>query len=727
MMVDLIVEGLPDFVSPGDIVGAIANEVKIDGSKIGKIRINKKRGRALVQIDEEVVKNVLEVMNGRQIYGAEIKVRVKNYHELQLAHIKKYTSKFKNLLYLERQEELVKYRQEMRHLTGEERQQLGHALLNLWGRAAAFPSGDFYQVRFILQDEQELLPPHKFTVGDLVIVSKGEPLEAGNPQGKVVQIEPNAITVQFKGEPPYFVYSRGLRLDLYAHDQVFHQTLKTLRYLNSFNKVNSRLKEILLGEEEPEWNDETVEVNSSYLDEEQKEALYKALIAKDLLIIQGGAGTGKTTVAVEILLHHLRRGYKVLAVGSSVSSRDCLAAKLMEKGLKVLKLDDVDLKNEPEYDSIFELFKSVQELVKQRDKLTHPGGHWVEGLSYDEIIEKANNEGYYLGIPSYRLKEMAEWIQLQREIDAKLNDIRHYQNKIWTRMIEDHDLICVTHHEVAQLKQRYDVVVIDDAHMINEPETLSAYFKGNKVILLGDIAQISPQVINEEAKLGGLDQSLFARFYKELDNEWICTLKTQHRFNFSLWNSLRNLCPVGEKLGNNEEVMPLKLNPWRMGPTSKVLEDSATLVFLDTSQISIKEEEMDDEYINYLEADLIREILQTGVDLDSMIERIGVLTFYSAQVQQIKKSLKANGVEFKTICTIDEFCGKEKDLMIISLVHSNYNGDMGKAESIPHLITAITRARKKCILIGNFKTLSTHPFYQKMLKEIERWGRVYKL
>lgn len=170
-MIDLIVDGLPDFVNTGDIVGAFTNEVAIDGSKIGKVRINRKRRRALVEIDEGVVQVVLEVMNDKQISGSDIRVSVRNYDEYLKMNLRNYASKFKNLLYLERQEELVRYRLEMRHLTGEERQKLGHTLLKMRGRADHFPENDYYQVRFIQQQSEVELPEHKFSVGDLVIVS----------------------------------------------------------------------------------------------------------------------------------------------------------------------------------------------------------------------------------------------------------------------------------------------------------------------------------------------------------------------------------------------------------------------------------------------------------------------------------------------------------------------------------------------------------------------------
>ena len=723
MMVDIVMERLPKFVSPGDIVGAIANEVKIDGSKIGKIRINKKRGRALVQINKDVVEKVLKVMNKRQIYGSDIRVSLKDYKELQW----KYINKYKNLIYLERQEEMVKNRQEMRHMSGEERQDQGHALLELRGRAAAFPCYDFYQVRFILQDGEDELPNHRFREGDLVIISKGDPLDNGSTQGKVVKVTSTSIKVQFKGEPPYYVYSRGLRMDLYIHDKDFHLCFKTLKYMNKPNLFNPQLKNILLGEEEPEVIEEQVEINSSHLDEDQCEALSKAMQAKDLLLVQGGAGTGKTTLAVEILRGHLDKGAKVLAVGSSIASRDTLAEKLNNAGLKPLILENIDIKEEPEYEEIDLILESVDQLIAKRDELTHPGGQWVQGMDYNEIIEKAKEGKRYSGIPGYRLEEMAEWIQLQRDIDNKLKRASFIEEEIYKKYFEEHDVICITHQETDELKENFDLVIIDDAHMLTEPETLPAYFKGDKIILLGDKGQIPPQVVNEEAKMGGLRNSLFNRFYNELDDQWISILKTQHRFNFSLWNTIQELCPVGTTLNVKEDPLEVNLNPWRTGIASKVLEESSSLVLLDTSSVDVNEEELEEEYINELEADLVREILQMGLDLEDTSDNVGILTLYQKQVEEIEKALEINDIEFDCIYTVDDFCGCEKDLIILSLVNSGLNYNWGKAKSVPHLVTALTRARKKCILIGDFKNLTSHSFYQNLLGQIEERGKVYTL
>ncbi len=728
-MIDLIVDGLPDFVNTGDIVGAFTNEVKIDGSRIGKIRINRKRRRALVEIDEEVVQIVLQVMNEKQISGSDVKVSLRDYDEYLQMNLRNYSSKFKNLMYLERQEQLVRYRLEMRHLTGEEREKLGHALLKMRGRADSFPENDYYQVRFISQYGESALVKNKLSVGDLVIVSKDNPLAEGCPQGRVIQIEPTALTVEFKGEPAYYVYGRGLRIDLYGHDRIFQQTLKILKMLYLQDKsLSGRLKEILIGEEEPEWSGWNVEITDyGRLDEDQQLALYNSLKARDLLLIEGGAGTGKTALGAEIIRHHLERSSTVLAVGTSPKSRNLLAKQLKSRGLKVLVLGDVDLKTEPEYDEIYQDLLSVTELMKKRDELTHPGGQWMEGLTYKDILEKAGTTNRYAGIPGYRLKEMAEWIYLQREIDQLLNNVRYNQNKICTRLLSEHDILCITCDEAAHLNQKFGLVVIDDAHMITEPEILPAYFRGKKVILLGDRSQIRPGVESVEAREGKLDKSLFERFMEELDEEWICRLETQHRFNFSIWNCLNTFCSVGEKIEHLSSGASVDLGKWRAGVSGDILEDNASMIFLDTSRIEVEEIRDGDEYKNELETDLIREFIQTGVDLEKMSGKIGILTFYSAQMEMIKEALTVNQLEMDDIYPIDEFAGCERDLVIISLVHSNYCNYLGKIVNLPHLITAITRAREKCVIIGNYKILIQHPIYKTLIERIHLKGKVYTL
>ncbi len=725
MKVEIIVDKLPQYVRAGDIVGAFANEAQIDGSRIGKIRINRKRGRAFVQIDEEVVEIVMEMMNQRQISGADIEIAMKDNQELQKINLKNYINKFKNLLYQERQEALVKNRLEIRHMNGLERQTAGRALLKLNGKASGFPVENVYHMRFTLEETDDELPLNEFMIGDLIIVSTGEPLAERNLRGIVTQIEPTAITIRFEWEPLDYVYGNDIRIDLYAHDQTFQQALCTLKSLSYVNPID-RLVAILLGTEEPELSEKRITGDISYLDDDQLKILKKALKAKDIFLIQGDAGTGKTTVGAEILLQHLKSGYSVLAVGTSPMSRDRLAETLTKLGLKVLKLDELSLKMQPEYNSIQHLLKAVQKLMKRRDELAHPKSEYIKKVSYAEILAKGENGQSYADIPSYHMREMADWIKLQRRIDKKLSEVRNHQNKIWTRLLKEHDLICGTHEEAIFLREKFDFIVIDDAHMISEPEILPVFLKAKKVILLGDEKQIGPKVFNLEAKMGGLDKSLFHRFLEELDDEWIGILQTQHRVNLSTWRCLGEVFSLGTSLEFHPESS-LVLTDWKCGPSSEVLEDVASVVFIDTSNIPIEEVPMGEEYYNLFEVDLICEFFESSVDLEIMSDKTAVLTFYSAQAQMIRQTLNSNKIDFSGVYTIDEICGCEKNLVIISLVHSNSTGYLGKTGSVSHLITALTRSKEKCIIIGNLNTLSSHPIYQKLLASIRQRGKVYTL
>lgn len=727
MMVDLVLEKLPQFVRPADIVGAIANEAQVGGSQIGKIWINKKRGMALVQVAEEAAQTVLKAMKAKKISGVEVTVSLKNHEQETRAMIRDYINRFKNLLYLERGEELVKFRMEMRQMTGEERQAVGHALLNLYGRASSLPVNDYYQVRFAVEGAEESVLTHRIRAGDMVIISRGAPLAEGNAWGTVIELEPGAIVVGFRGEPPAYVYGDDLRLDLAANDQVFQMTVETLKNLFQLDERLNRLRGILLGEALPEWSDEEFEYTGSQLDEEQRDALLRAMKARDLLLITGGAGTGKTTIGAEIIVQHVRQGMRVLAVGTSPASRDNLAAKLEQAGLRVLKLCDVELTNEPEYYAVHHLRKAIQKLCKRRDELEHPGSQGAEGLSYKEILDKAAAGKQHGGVPGYRLKEMAEWIQIQQKIDEKLAEIHEHCEKIWERLVQNHDLICTTHYEVAQIKGVADLAVIDDAHSINEPEILTAYFKAPKVILLGDIMQIPPRVINSTAKEERLDRSLFARLAEELDDEWTAVLKTQHRLPRTAWRCLSPLYQMGSQYAEHQREPELALNQWRLGPAARLLDHPADLTFLDTSAMNLSETQMADGFVNALEAELILEILQTGIQEKAGLAQTAVLTFYQTQVEVIQEMLRRNGIEFPLVCTAEEFCGSEKDLVVISLVHSNRIGYLGQSGSIPHLITALTRSRKKCMLVGNLQTFRAHPILQDLLKEIEAWGCVYTL
>jgi len=173
-MTEIIIDGLKDHIGPGDIVGALTNEVDISGNKIGKIDIRNKV--AIVDVVEEVADKVIQVMDKNQISGIKVDVELDNQFREKIKEVENYLEKYEKLLQLEREEEMRRHEREIKQLSGSEREKKGRAILRLRGRDRGQGLAGKFLVKFMRQQQGEELPDNEISVGDLVMLSKNKPL-----------------------------------------------------------------------------------------------------------------------------------------------------------------------------------------------------------------------------------------------------------------------------------------------------------------------------------------------------------------------------------------------------------------------------------------------------------------------------------------------------------------------------------------------------------------------
>ncbi|MFW6389897.1 MAG: IGHMBP2 family helicase, partial [Halanaerobiales bacterium] len=655
--------------------------------------------------------------------------------------------KYEKLVELERIEEMERHELEIKRLSPEEREEKGRAILYLKGRNEGTAFGNKPIVKFIRQRPGEELPETEISVGDLIMISKNRPLDDNNPSGTVAEKTRYSISVVFDNEPPSFVYGKNLRIDLYVNDITFQRMLEALEKV----KNKSELRKKLLGKKELEWAEtELSEIDwvNSKLNDSQKDAVENSLKAGDFYLIQGPPGTGKTMTAIEIINQAIKQKIDILATADSNIAVDNLVERLAKSGAEVLRVGhplrvtpilrehtlDYKVLKHPDYKKAQNMREEVQKLLDKQDELTHPSGRWRRGMSDELIQKKAQANSSYRGVSPQKLKEMAEWLDIQEQVDAYFNKIDKLEEQAVQKLINQAEVVCTTNSTSGSeimSKHNFDLVVIDEATQATEPGALISVIKGEKVVLIGDHKQLPPTVLNQEAEEKGLGESLFERMYKIHGKEFWSLLQTQYRMNDKIMNFSSSQFYDG-KLKSAPEVKDHTLADLGVYPdndrcfTDKALNPEEPIVFIDTSNMEAGERSLagSNSYDNPVEAEILLDIVDEALRLDLDPTQIAVITPYKDQVDLLNN---LNNIENLEINTVDGFQGREKEMVVSSLVRSNSSNNIGFLRDLRRLNVCLTRAKRKLILVGDAETIKTHKTYQDLINYIKEKGLYYQL
>ena len=440
-------------------------------------------------------------------------------------------------------------------------------------------------------------------------------------------------------------------------------------------------------------------VRFPWLNPSQEEAVNKVLWAKDVAVVHGPPGTGKTTTLVEAIYETLHRENQVLVCAQSNMAVDWISEKLVDRGIHVLRIGNPTRVNDkmlsftyerrfeahPDYPQLWSIRKAIRELQQQRRK----------GRS-ESLHQKIN-----------ALKDRAT--ELEIRINASLFN-------------EAHVIACTltgSAHRV-MMGMKFGTLFIDEAAQALEPACWIAIRKADRVILAGDHCQLPPTVKCFEAARGGLAHTLMQTIVKRKP-EAVSLLKIQYRMN--------------------EEIMRFS-SDWFYGgslqaaPEVKyrgILDYDTPIVWINTEGMECHEEFVGESFgrINKTEATLTMEQLQAYINrigkqriLDERID-FGLISPYKAQVQYLRQLIRREPF-FKpfrhliSVNTVDGFQGQERDVIVISLVRANEEGQIGFLNDLRRMNVAITRARMKLIILGDVPTLTRHPFYKKLYEYIQR-------
>ncbi len=456
----------------------------------------------------------------------------------------------------------------------------------------------------------------------------------------------------------------------------------------------AELRDILLGTQKPGFR-ELYPVRFPWLNSTQETAVNKVLCTRDVSIVHGPPGTGKTTTLVEAIYETLHREPQVLVCAQSNTAVDWICEKLVDRGVPVLRIGNPTRVNDKmlssTYERRFESHPAYPELWGIRKSIREMGSRMRRG-SYSEREGMRNRMS--------RLRDRATELEIQ--INADLFDS--------ARVIAS--TLVSSNHRLLN-GRRFPTLFIDEAAQALEAACWIAIRKADRVILAGDHCQLPPTIKCIEASRGGLDHTLMEKVVQQKPSA-VSLLKVQYRMHETIMQFPSDWFYHGERYRG-------------------ILDFDTPMNWIDTSEMDFHEDFVGESFgrINKQEANLLLQELETYIErigkkriLDERID-FGLISPYKAQVQYLRGKIKGSSFlrpfrSLITVNTVDGFQGQERDVIFISLVRANEDGQIGFLNDLRRMNVAITRARMKLVILGDASTLAKHPFYKRLMLFIKK-------
>jgi superfamily I DNA and/or RNA helicase len=548
----------------------------------------------------------------------------------------------------------------------------------------------------------EPLPMNRLKVGSPVVVSDDRDPADHGIAGVVSKRRGDSIQVATEAWPE----GNSFRIDLSPDETTRRRQLAAMTRARQLTGSRARLRDALLGKRPLRYDESTadsLEFQTS-LNLSQQDAVRFALAAKDAAVIHGPPGTGKTTTVAEIIVQAVARGDRVLACAPSNTAVDNLLERLVKLRRNALRVGhparvfeelrdhtlDERVDQDPSNDVIREMKREIQSLIRAAERGTR---------SSDARRRRR---------------------ELFAEVGVLRGQIRTLERSVIQSVLDSAEVICTTTTIDDDLlgDREFDLVVIDEACQATLPSVWPAILRANRLILAGDHCQLPPTVLSEEAAAAGMRESLMQHLVEREGHDVFRRLTVQYRMHRTIMNFSSKTFYDGELVADRSVADHLLCD------LPGVMHSPATehpVEFIDTAGAEFGEEvEADGESkFNLREARLVARLTHDLLESGVAPEQIGVIAPYAAQVRLLRSLIESSSVE---IDTVDGFQGREKEAILLSMVRSNDQGEIGFLADTRRTNVAMTRAKRKLLVVGDSATLGNHPFYASMLEYFESAG-----
>ncbi|PKO18524.1 MAG: DNA-binding protein [Chloroflexi bacterium HGW-Chloroflexi-10] len=614
-----------------------------------------------------------------------------------------------NLLELEAEAERIANLNALKNKREHNGDSSGQVLTNLVIRSQDAGMGGRFLLNFAKRNQNLSLPWTRLEPGCPVIL-----YEEGNQRSDTVTVSWRGVVSQLKKDTIQVAFTQ-LPLSENKHavfrlerstDEISRQRQRSAMRQVQEAPRDSRiaiLRDILLGTQMPMFRPpEPITLIDSKLNSSQKKAVEFALSTDDVAIIHGPPGTGKTTTMVELIRQIVQNDESVLVVAPSNLAVDNLLEKLLSFGQNALRL------GHPARILPGLHHHTLDELVEN-----HPDMRLVQKLTrqaYD-LFDQA--EKYTRAKP-----EPGQRKSIRDEAKSLLAEAKKVEKQITLRVLDSAHIICATNTglDPEMLGDRiFNWCIMDEAGQSTEPSTWIPLLYAQNIVFTGDHYQLPPTVISHEAAVRGLNVSLMERVLSKNPENISKMLTIQYRMHADIMN-FSSAYFYGNSLIADNSVIDHRLCDLPGVVQTELTE--TPIHFIDTAGASYDEqlEENGTSTLNPLEAQLVLKKLDDLIDSGVQPNNIGIITPYAAQANILRNACKHSQVD---IDSVDGFQGREKETIIVSLVRSNPEGNIGFLADTRRMNVALTRARRKLIVIGDSATITVNPFYNQMINYFE--------
>src|SRR6185437_6611577 len=531
--------------------------------------------------------------------------------------------------------------------------------------------------------------------------------------------------ILYRDEMPEWLNDGKIGINLLFDERSYREMEEGLkRVVSAENNRLAELRDIILGDKEPRFSHPQNPVHIPQLNESQNEALNRIVVAQDIAIVHGPPGTGKTTTLVQAIKYIAKTEKNILVCAPSNAAVDLLTERLSDEGLNVVRLGNL--------------------------------ARMDESIISHTLHARLDRHGYSKDIKNFK-KQAQEYRRMASKYKRHFGKSERDQRNLLlkeARLLKD-EAIKLEDYDVSQILINADVItctlvgsinkytegrtyktlVIDEAAQALEPATWIPVARAQRVILAGDPFQLPPTVKSMAAARQGLSAILIEKCLARLPE--VSLLKTQYRMNEKIMG-FSNQEFYDNKLIADDSVKDHLTD----------LADNVPLEFIDTAGCSFDEKQNPEtmSLFNPGEADILFKHFEKllakdlrvpngspvqdramGGDSEGKLSCAGIISPYREQVKHLQEIVNSNtflqSLATIDINTIDAFQGQERDIIYISLVRSNDKGEIGFLSDYRRMNVALTRAKKKLVVIGDSATLGNHPFYNRFLEYCEKNGR----
>ncbi len=618
-----------------------------------------------------------------------------------------YFKKLLDLVKTEREEDRNQYTILTEATSISERRSNGLTWYPIAIRGSEMSRGDYLTVEVERTTHQDL--SHQFRAGVPAMLFGNHDFKNDRVEGTVSYQSGNRLKITLlTDELPDWSRDGKLGVELLFDDSTYDQMEEALKTANSLSEQpQDRLVKILTGQQSPTFHPEAPELFIPQLNPSQQKAVEKIVTANELAIVHGPPGTGKTTTLVQAIRALLQRDHKqLLVVAPSNTAVDLLSEKLDQLGLNVLRVGNPARVSERLMSLTLDHKLSEHRLMKEAKKLKKQANEFRNmAHKYKRNFGKAERD-----------QRKALFDEAHRIMKEVANTEQYIIDELTTQaQVITATLVGANHHTIRHLN--FHTVIIDEAGQALEPACWIPILKAQKVVLAGDHCQLSPTVKSAEASRNGLSTTLLEKCVT-VHPEAVSLLDEQYRMHEHIMGYSSQVF-YGNQVKAHVSVASHSLFP-----------GDSSLVFVDTAGCGFDEKLDGTSSTNPEEAALLmKHFAQLTEALSDVytpqnFPSVAIISPYKQQLSVLNEALSNTPLLLPyrshiSINTIDSFQGQERDIVYISMTRSNAEGIIGFLSDIRRMNVAMTRARKKLVIVGDSATLAGLPFYSEFITYAE--------